>query len=166
MNNKQYLSIAIIFSFLNSNMQAMDHNNTLKAIGALFGAGAVNYLTEKASENSTVKKCAENIAINPTDVGKVIGISGSLAALSFLTDNDKAEGLRNLAWRTPVAGGIAAIVYTETFQNIVRRIPGIGAHVTCENSKCTGICNDCKLTKTAIAIGLYRVTDFIFEAWK
>lgn len=82
-----------------------------------------------------------------------------MVAASLFANKDTAAGFQQLACRAPIAAGVAGIVCTKTFQDIIKHVPIVGSYVSCKNTECTGICSDCKLTKIALAIGIYRAVD-------
>ncbi len=150
---------AQIFNLQTLNAEA-SNEDMVKAGAGLLGSGVVIYITDEFGNNHRVKQVGEKTGINPKDAANVVAISGGLVALSYIAKENTQKGLRDLAWRAPIAAGVAAIVYTETFQKIAKHVPVIGKTITCDNHECKGICNNCKLTKTTIAIGIYRMVNF------
>lgn len=137
----------------------VNSTNMAKAAGGLFLSGLAKWGADELSKQEIVQDFSEKTGVQAHDVGNVITISGGMLSLSLIANKDTAQGLQNLSWRASIAAGVAGIVCTKTFQNIVKHVPVIGSCISCENKGCEGLCSNCKLTKITLAIGVYRAVD-------
>jgi hypothetical protein len=159
-------SLIVLLSIFFVHLKAIDEHqmNMLKAGGSLLASGGMIYIFDKAGNCRIIQDTASAIGVSPDDVGRVAALSGGLVALSFFGSKENKEAFQKLALRAPIAAAVAGVTFTKTFQEIVRRIPVVGNSITCENEKCKGICNKCKLTKTVLAIGVYRLVDTLIDS--
>lgn len=130
--------------------------------GGLFLSGLAKWGADELSKQKIVQDFSKKTGVQAHDVGNVITISGAMLSLSLIVNKDTAQELQNLSWRAPIAAGVAGIVCTNTFQNIVKHVPVIRSCISCiscENKSCEGLCSNCKLTKITLAIGVYRAVD-------
>lgn len=135
------------------------------AAAALIGSGVANYGAKKMSSNELVKKAGHSVGINPIDVGRVATLSGGLLAMSCIAEESLKDGLIGFAWRAPVAALVIGATQTKAFQEIVQNVPVIGGCVTCDDEDCPGVCNKCKLTKTVMTLGVWRMVDVGLTQW-
>jgi hypothetical protein len=164
---KNYLSALVFVSLLNAGsilcMKKDKGDNGYRMVqagGGLLLAGVCSWAGEAASNQPAIKKFSEKTGVSAKDTGNVLGIASGMFALSVMTDPETGSGLRNLSWRAPIAGFVAGVVCTKTFLDVASHIPVIGKFVSCSNSQCKGMCDECRITKMTIAIGVYRAVDF------
>jgi hypothetical protein len=154
------LSVLLIAGNINADGKDMAY-----AAAALLGAGVAQYGAKKLSNNQLVRNVGNSVGINPVDVGRVAALSGGLLAISCIADKGLKDGLIAFAWRAPVAALVVGVTQTRAFQEIAQNVPVVGACVTCDDENCQGTCNQCKLTKNIISLGVWRMVDEGLTQW-
>ena len=150
---------------MTGNMVHAECVDMAKAAVALFASGAAQYGAKKLSDNQTVRTVGKTVGMNPMDVGRVATLACGLWSMSFIAEKGIKKGLIELAWKAPIAALVVGATQTKTFQEIAQNVPIIGGCITCDSHDCQGVCNDCKLTKTVISLGMWRAIDSGISPW-
>lgn len=163
--NKRFLLVIFAACMLSTTQsRAMEKNNMLFAAGAFGATAGLLYLTEKIAESQPTKSFSEFTGISMKDISGVIGVTGALCSLSFLM-KDYSDGLRSYAIRTPIAAFVASLATTRFANGIFSKMYGIGQYLGCTNSKCNGVCEECKIRSYIKAIGVYCALDRVLASY-
>jgi hypothetical protein len=152
-------------------------NERLQAVVALTGAAIALGGTNALSKSKVVRSATAAVGLDADDVAKVVGISGSCAALSYLASEDVANGLWRFSKRAPVVGALFALTCSRPAQSLVSNIPVLGPNLVCPTvaedaangrtePTCNGICRKCIMTKGITGTALYLAVDQLLNSYE
>lgn len=109
--------------------------------------------------------------ISSRDAAALVVVGSAFAARGFYirqshSTDSQAVGAKVLSQAVALPAGIAvgSFVFTQRFNNLVRRVPFIGSRVACSSAQCSGVCNECKGIKGALFTGVSTATEFVVSA--
>jgi hypothetical protein len=127
----------------------------LTIIKPLVAIGCVGFVISRIAKTEIFESIVRDINLHPKDVSNTLALYVMLVACSIMAEKDKARAAYALSCKLPVAAVVNILYFTQTCQNVLRKIPLVGGITTCPQ-QCNSICNDCRLTKNIIQLGIWK----------